>query len=215
MAIWPRARKCSARRSYRIGAIGGAKPSHPDTSATAGCGPGVSGRKVRYFASGFWARLGEAERGRAATAARTIGSLRPTGPRPSRINAIALARLFTATVFVRPDHSRRESRGIGDVPTPVLPDYAHELVAPLSLLRCLYHTCFSSVARRASRTDQRPSYRRRRWRPCLGIRPSGVFPQPPSRAPSTVSSSHDPRTARRPLRHQACNSLVPYSKEDE
>ena len=48
----------------------GANPSHPETSATAGCGPGVSGRKARYGGPGVWATLGDAARRSTATAAR-------------------------------------------------------------------------------------------------------------------------------------------------
>src|SRR5262245_56872920 len=45
----------------------GTKPSHPETSRTAGCGPGVSGRNVRYCAAGLWAALGDADSSRTAT----------------------------------------------------------------------------------------------------------------------------------------------------
>src|SRR5262245_2875639 len=84
MTIWPSARRCSARRSYNVGAIDGAKPSHPETSAIAGCGPEVSGRKVRYCASGVWATLADADRSSTATAARTT-----IAPHPADMSSIA------------------------------------------------------------------------------------------------------------------------------
>src|SRR6266487_960208 len=102
MTIWPRARRCSARRSYNVGAMEGAKPSHPEAKTTAGCGPGASGRKVRYLASEAWAKLEDTERSSNVMPTRMVNAI------PRVLTRRAIARRSAADVIV----------GIGSLPLP-------------------------------------------------------------------------------------------------